>query len=338
MEADREKQDNNHILGHIVGQESDMLIGKVYDIQGFSVQDGPGIRTTVFLKGCPLRCPWCHSPESQEFFEQLSWIALRCLGIGDCGRCLSVCPKDAIKPGKVMTSASTQTEITLVSVNRDLCDNCGECAKACYPHALYICGEDYTVDALLKRVLKDSPFYRQSGGGVTVSGGEPLCQLAFTLEFFKRLKENGIHTALDTTGYVTWEALESIAPYTDLFLYDIKHMQSKDHKAVTRVPNERILENAMRLSRIGAKLQVRIPLIPDFNDSEENIRATAQFCVELKGAVEVVQVLPYHNLGVTKYFRLNENVKAMEATPHAESDIQRVRCWMEEYGLDVTIH
>lgn len=314
------------------------LTGKVYDIQGFSVQDGPGIRTTVFLKGCPLRCPWCHSPESQEFYDQLSWIALRCLGLEACGRCLGKCPHDAIAPGRTAVQAATQTEIQLPHVDRKLCDNCGACTEKCYPKALYMCGEDYTVERLVARVCKDEPFYKKSGGGVTVSGGEPLCQSDFTLAVFKELKARGIHTALDTTGYVPWGRIEAVLPYTDLFLYDLKHMDSHDHNVMVKVPNERILENAMKIAERGGKMQVRIPVIPSFNDSEENLRATAEFCLRLGDALTVIQLLPYHNLGVMKYQRLDEDAVVMEAIPHTDEQVQGFRDLIASYGLPVTVH
>jgi pyruvate formate lyase activating enzyme len=314
------------------------LTGKVYDIQGFSVQDGPGIRTTVFLKGCPLRCPWCHSPESQEFFSQLSWISLRCIGIELCGKCLTACPKNAIVPGKRATQSATQDEIQLIAVDRKLCDNCGKCAQACFPHALFMSGEDYSVQRLVDRVIKDTPFYESSGGGITLSGGEPLYQSAFVLEVLKALKSQRLHIAIDTTGYVKWDIIESILPHVDLFLYDIKHMCSKDHELMTGVPNELILDNARKLAAAGGKMQIRIPLIPHFNDSEKNVRETAEFCLALDEAVTLIQILPYHNLGVMKYLRLDENTTVTEATPHTEKEIVEVRALFESYELPVTVH
>ena len=174
---------------------SNKLKGKVYDIQGFSVQDGPGIRTTAFLKGCPLRCPWCHSPESQQFHSQLSWISMRCIGIEKCGKCLTACPKGAITPGETIQHMVTKEDIQHVHVDRNICDNCGECAAVCYPDALFMCGIDYKVDELVEKLSKDMPFFEQSGGGVTISGGEALSQPEFTLALLKGLKERGINTA-----------------------------------------------------------------------------------------------------------------------------------------------
>ena len=318
--------------------DENKLTGRLYDIQGFSVQDGPGVRTTAFLKGCPLRCPWCHSPESQEFFPQLSWIGLRCQGTELCqSRCMKACPKGAIELGGIREDPVKGEKVQMIHVKRDLCDNCGKCADVCYPTALYMCGKDYTVDELVRRLLQDKSFYETSGGGVTISGGEALSQPEFTLAVLKRLKEEGIHTALDTTGYASWSTVEKVLPYVDLFLYDLKHMDSEKHKAVIGVPNEPILDNAKRLAAAGAKLQVRIPVIPMFNNDEANIRKTAEFCKSLGDAVVSVQLLPYHNLGVMKYLRISDKPVA-EATPPSDEFMQKLKDMMSEYGLHVTIH
>ena len=314
------------------------LTGKVYDIQGFSVQDGPGIRTTVFLKGCPLRCPWCHSPESQQFYSQLSWISMRCIGIEKCGKCLTACLKGAITPGKEIQHMVTKENIQHVHVDRNVCDNCGDCAAVCYPDALFMCGTDYSVDELVEKLSKDKPFYDQSGGGVTVSGGEALSQPEFTLALLKKLKEREINTALDTTGFTKQENLEAVLPFTDLFLYDLKHMRSDQHKAVIGVPNEIILENAKKIAAAGGKFQIRIPVIPRFNDSEENIRETGEFCKSLGDAVTVIQLLPYHNLGVMKYQRISNDHKVLEAPVPSDEKIQSLKEILEDLGLSVTVH
>ena len=314
------------------------LTGKVYDIQGFSVQDGPGIRTTVFLKGCPLRCPWCHSPESQQFYSQLSWISMRCIGIEKCGKCLTACLKGAITPGKKIQHMVTKENIQHVHVDRNVCDNCGDCAAVCYPDALFMCGTDYSVDELVEKLSKDKPFYDQSGGGVTVSGGEALSQPEFTLALLKKLKEREINTALDTTGFAKQENLEAVLPFTDLFLYDLKHMRSDQHKAVIGVPNEIILENAKKIAAAGGKFQIRIPVIPRFNDSEENIRETGEFCKSLGDAVTVIQLLPYHNLGVMKYQRISNDHKVLEAPVPSDEKIQSLKEILEDLGLSVTVH
>ena len=314
------------------------LTGKIYDIQGFSLQDGPGIRTTVFLKGCPLRCPWCHSPESQLFNSQLGWIALRCLGIARCGRCLGACAKQAISEGRASKHAVTEEEIRLIQVDRSICDHCGECAAVCSPKALYVCGTDYSVEEILNRVIKDRPFYDQSGGGVTLSGGEPLCQPEFTRKLLEELKLLHIHTALDTTGYAEPALIESVLACTDLFLYDLKHMDRDQHKIVTGVSNERILENAQRIASAGGKLQIRIPVIPHFNDSQKSIHEIGVFCQSLGKAVTLIQLLPYHNLGVMKYARLDDRKTVLEAEPPSDAAVLTLKSVLETLGLSVTIH
>ena len=315
-----------------------MTTGRLYDIQGFSVQDGPGIRTTAFLKGCPLRCPWCHSPESQAFYPQLSWMSMRCLGLDACNsRCMKACPKGAIEEGPPKTDVQTGEQLRTVHVKRDLCDNCGACADKCYAEALTMCGKDYTSEELVNRLLQDRNFFENSGGGVTISGGEPLCQIDFVVEVLQGLKAHGIHTALDTTGFAPWETVERTTPYVDLYLYDLKHMDSAKHKATVAVPNERIKENAQKLAACGKKLQIRIPVIPRFNEDEENIRATAEFCVGLGEAVQVVQLLPYHNMGVMKYLRISD-LKPLEAVPPSDEKMEQLRSLMASYGLKVTIH
>lgn len=315
-----------------------VLTGRLYDIQGFSVQDGPGVRTTAFLKGCPLRCPWCHSPESQLFTKQLSWMAMRCLGIEACKeRCIKACSKGAIELGEIKHDFANDRDVQIIHVKRDLCDNCGECVESCYAEALYICGKDYTVDELVNRLLQDRKFYERSGGGVTISGGEPLCQIDFVVEVLKALKKEDIHTALDTTGFADEAVIRRTEPYTDLYLYDIKHMDNEKHNAVVKVPNTKILENARGLASRGKQLQIRIPVIPMFNHDEENIRNTAEFCRSLGNAVAAVQLLPYHNLGVMKYMRIGDESVA-QATPPSDAYMEKLKKIMEEYGLFVTIH
>jgi pyruvate formate lyase activating enzyme len=318
--------------------EKKELTGKFYDIQGFSVHDGPGIRLTLFMKGCPLRCPWCHSPESQEFPKELNWMEIKCVGIEKCGNCLTVCPHGAITPGKKKKSLTSDEEITLVTVDRTKCDNCGKCAEACTSRALYMCGTDYTLEEIMQRVRRDLPFFKKSGGGVTVSGGECLYQPEFLLAILKKCKEEGIHTAVDTTGYAKWEVIESVLPYTDLFLYDIKGVDPELHKRVVGVPNDLILENARRIAKAGGKLQIRIPTIPLYNDSVKAFDEMGKFIKELGDAVEVVQLLPYHNLGTVKWERLQRNSPVLEATPPSDELMQARKKQLEDMGLNVIIH
>ena len=263
---------------------------------------------------------------------------MRCIGVEKCGKCLDACPKQAIFTGNVIQHEVTQETIHHIQIDRSLCDVCGKCTTVCYPKALSICGKEYTVEELVKRVSKDIPFYENSGGGVTISGGEPLAQTEFVLPFLKRLKECGIHTAVDTTGYIPYEIIERVLPYTDLFLYDLKHVNSEKHKNMVGVRNELILENAQKIARAGGKMQIRIPLIPLFNDSEEVIKATGWFCSSLGPAVTMIQLLPYHNLGVMKYQRIENTKEVFEASPISDLLVQSLKKILEDMSLNVTIH
>jgi pyruvate formate lyase activating enzyme len=319
--------------------EEKKLTGKIYDIQGFSVHDGPGIRTTVFLKGCPLRCPWCHSPESQEFPTELNWMEIRCEGVEKCGRCIFACPEKIITMGEKKISLKDESEYTVVKIDRTKCTSCFKCADACPHNALYRCGTDYTVEEVIDRVKRDMPFYKRSGGGVTVSGGECLWQPQFTLELLRACKALGIHTAVDTTGYCKWEIMEQVLPYSDLFLYDLKQMDPELHKRVIGVDNAPILDNARKLAEAGAKLQIRIPTIPMFNNSRASYQAFGEFILELGDAVETVQLLPYHNLGAVKWERLGRSGPALEAIPPSEEQMQSLKKQLEDMGVkNVVIH
>ena len=316
--------------------------GLIYDIQGFSVHDGPGIRTTVFLKGCPLSCPWCHSPESQSFRQELSFMDMKCIGTEKCGLCLKQCPNGAVSPGRAEWSEIKQEHIRHIALDFDRCVRCEgyPCAKRCFPGALSVAGTYYTVDEIVERVKKDLPFYEKSGsGGVTVSGGEPLAQFPFTLALLRRLKAEGINTALDTTGFAPTERILEAAPYVDTFLYDLKHMDSAEHRRVTGVPNELILANTAALARAGAHFQIRMPVIPGFNDSDENFGAFSDFCLSLGAAVDTVQLLPYHRFGEVKYERLNRKCPMPDSVaPPDEGEIKRRVRQLCSLGLHAVIH
>ena len=319
------------------GAERD-LVGTIYDIQGFSVQDGPGIRTTVFLKGCPLQCPWCHSPESRRFDIQLSWQSRKCIGTELCGACLAACPRAAIDPGEISQPEAGDGGLQLVQIDWSRCDDCGICAEQCPAGALSMWGRRYTVAEVVDRVLRDRPFFEKSGGGVTISGGEPLSQPEFTLALLKAFKEQGTNTALDTTGFAPWDILEKTLPYTDLFLLDLKNMDSHAHETLVGVPNESILENALRIAAGGGKIQIRLPVIPRFNDSEEDLKAFGRFAEELGEAVTLVQLLPYHALGVPKWGRIKHNGPILEAAAPSDERIGQLKAILEGYGLTVQVH
>jgi len=263
---------------------------------------------------------------------------MRCVGLAKCGKCLNACSKGAIAPGELIQHPSTQEEIRHIHIDRSACDNCGACATACLYKALYMCGTDYTVEELVQRVSRDIPFYEQSGGGATISGGEPLSQPEFILQLAKALRERHIHTAIDTTGCVQSKVIKAVLPYTDLFLYDLKHMDTEQHRIGTGVPNELILQNARYIAKSGGKMQIRMPVIPNFNDSEENIIETGKFCRSLGHALTFVQLLPYHNLGVMKYQRIDDSRVVLEAAPPSDEKIHSIKNLLENLGLPVTVH
>lgn len=262
------------------------LQGLVFSIDRFVAEDGPGIRTTVFMKGCPLQCIWCHSPQSQLARPQLAFYSSRCIGSG---ACVEVCPQNAL----IVSPMGTR-------VAWERCDNCGKCVDVCPSMALEMVGNWLTVEQLINILKKDLVYYKNSGGGVTFSGGEPTAQPGFLAACLKRCKELEIHTAVDTCGFAEWAVFEEILPYVDLFLYDIKHMDSTKHKQFTGVGNELILKNLKRLSQHGKSIWIRIALIPGYTDSEENLRQTSEFVRELKG-VERVSLLSYNTAAGARY-------------------------------------
>ena len=313
------------------------IYGNIYDIQKFSVHDGPGIRTDVFTKGCPLRCLWCHSPESQGFGPDLAWMDIRCIGEGFGCTCLESCPEGALSWGAPEKTPDGEKTIVRPVVDREKCTTCLKCVAVCPSKALYNPLRRVTVEECMEAVRKDRKYYERSGGGVTISGGEPMSQFEFTLALAKQCKAEGFHVALDTTGFAPWEHYEEILPYVDLFLYDLKHMDSKRSQALVGVPNERILDNARRLAGAGARFQIRFPIIPKLNDSEENIRATAAFCVEIQDALDAVQLLPYHRAGESKYLRLGRPYRLTNVDPPSDEAMQEHLKVFTDLGLPAQI-
>lgn len=251
-----------------------MKKANIFDIQRASFVDGPGIRTTVFFKGCNLRCRWCHNPESQSTKVQMMFYKNKCTC---CGKCVAVCPN-----------------------HMDSCDFCGKCVLYCPNDARQICGREYTVEALFDEIVKDKSFYESSGGGVTFSGGESMLQADFLCEIVKLCKENGIHTAVDTAGHVPWESFERVMPYTDVFLYDVKAYTDELHREGTGVSNRLILNNLTKLSKcFKGDIFVRIPVIPGFNGTDDEIGKIAAFVKGL--GITNVELMPYHRMGEHKY-------------------------------------
>ncbi len=296
--------------------------GLVFEIQRYSVNDGPGIRTTIFFKGCPLRCLWCDNPESQEPFPQLFFFESEC---DRCYRCAQVCP----------TEATTISSEGLIKIDRERCQACGACVKACPSQARVIVGKRMTVEKVMEIIKKDRSFYQNSGGGVTASGGEPTCQPDFLLQLFRGCQEYGIDTALETCGYVNWEVLEPILEYVDLVLFDIKHIDPTKHKELTGVSNRLILGNVMRIAHKGTPVIIRVPLIPGYNDAVENVKALGQFMAE-KGLTRV-DLLPYHALGENKYQRLGREYKLVGVKRYTDSRLRVIQEILESYKLGVSL-
>jgi len=280
--------------------------GTVFDIKHFAVHDGPGIRTTVFLKGCPLGCLWCHNPESISPRPQLLFTPGKCIG---CGNCFEVCP------GGVHGTVDG-----MHTIDWERCRTCGECVDGCYAGALEMAGYEASVDEVMEEVLRDRTFHTNSGGGITLSGGEPLAQHEFSTALLRTAKSEGLHTALDTSGHAPWPRLEEILHHTDLVLYDLKYMDPKRHAELTGVSNDLILENLRRLDRLGKATWIRIPLIPGLNDGDANYEAMGELISSLEN-VERVEILRYHRLAETKYASagMEYALKGLEPPTEAES-------------------
>ncbi|PSH03430.1 MAG: Phenylacetate decarboxylase activating enzyme [Acidobacteria bacterium] len=302
------------------------LTGMVFNIQGYSVQDGPGIRTTVFLKGCPLRCLWCSNPESQTTPKDVLYIRAKCV---KCHRCVNIC-----KNGAISYNPDLEPE-GYVTVNHEICATCKDhvCVQGCYESAYEDVGTPMTVDQVMEILEADQPFFVQSGGGVTVSGGEPLLSHEFLRELFKRCKQSYIHTAIETTGYAPWDNFKSVLEYTDLALFDVKHMDPVIHKQLTGVSNELIHSNLEKVfAETKTQVVIRIPVIPGGNDTVENMQATAKFMKKI-GAREV-DLMPYHRMGMGKYAGLGREYPMPPGveTPPAEK-INELKAVFESNGI-----
>lgn len=299
-----------------------MIRGLISSIQRFSTEDGPGIRTTVFMKGCPLSCPWCHNPEGLKKEPELMVLSERCIG---CGECIKICPNGAI----VSTGDRLVTD-------RGKCTVCGKCVEVCPTEARRIIGRYWTPEELLGEIEKDRVFYEKSEGGVTVSGGEGTFQPQFLIEFMKLCKANGIHTALDTSGYAKWHVLKKVLPFVDLVLLDLKIMEPKKHREILRGSLDLVLENAKKINEAGKRTIIRVPIVPHYTADEENIHQIARFISQLT-VVERVELLPFHRMAESKYYQLGRSYPMDDVQPPSGLLMENLKRLMESHGLKVVV-
>ncbi len=303
----------------MTGNYQEEKTGIVAGIKKFMRSDGPGIRSVVFLKGCGLRCLWCSSPQTWRLAPQVIFLKNKCIA---CGKCGTICETGAIDPSGVHR------------VDYAKCTACGKCVALCAPQALRFDGKKMSVYEVLDEVMKDADYYKKTGGGVTLSGGEASMQADFAVEILKACKENGIHTALETCGFAAWEDLKKLLVWTDAVFFDVKHMDADEHRKLTGHGNERILENLMKTAREGrSTVAVNVPLIPGLNDSRENLAATARLMMDLK--LKKVRVLPFHKLGKHEYEELGISYGADYLKPASRHALDEAKAFFEEQGLAV---
>ena len=295
-----------------------MQNGLIFNIQKYSVHDGPGIRTTVFLKGCPLDCPWCHNPESISRQREIVVMENRCIG---CGECRLACRYGTAIPGDGSLPAKNE-----------VCDLCGACVDACPTEARRMIGREMSVAEVLHHIMADQTFYEGSGGGVTFSGGEPLSQPEFLRSALEACRAQGLHTAVDTCGLARLEHLLAVTPFTELFLYDLKFLDETKHRRYTGVSNTLILSNLETLGRIHPRIWIRIPVIPGINDSEAELEATARFVASIP-SIQQVNLLPFHRTGLPKNTRLGRDRSMADVQPPTSAAMERATAVFASHGL-----
>lgn len=295
----------------------------IFDIRRYSINDGPGIRITIFMKGCPLKCAWCHNPESQSPEVQKLYTASKCIGAQDC---TEVCPNNAL----TLTSEGIVTDA-------EACNLCGKCAEACPSKAIEMSGKLYGVEDLMKIIERERVHFEHSGGGVTFSGGEPLMHHEFLVEMLKACGDKGLHRAVDTCGFASAETILEVAKHTDLFLYDLKLINPVQHKKWTGVDNRLILNNLKTLAETGAKINIRIPLIKNVNVNIEELTEMARFIYELPGEKPQVNILPYHNIASGKYNKLEITYNEQNMKEPSEADILQAVAIFNQFGIEVEV-
>ena len=299
------------------------MIPLIFDIKRYAINDGPGIRIAIYFKGCPLRCAWCHNPESQSHKVQKLYTASKCIGAQDC---IKICPEDALTltPDGIVTDG-------------EKCTLCGLCADACPTKAIEMSGKAYNAAELMEIIERERIHIEHSEGGVTFSGGEPLMYPDFLLEMLELCQKNGLHSAIDTCGYTSTETLLKVVKFTDLFLYDLKLMDPILHKKWTGKDNKLILDNLVRLAETGADINIRIPFIQNVNTSEKEVSEMARFIAALPGKTPLVSILPYHNIAAHKYNKLGSSYNEFDMAEPTENEIKQAEEIFRSYGIIIEV-